>query len=176
MEDYLRIFDGFVYGIPNTRMPLMGVATLVDPSRAPEGKHTLYLYHFEPYNLKDGGSAKWDEIKQEIADGILEAAQEHTTNLGDENILGRWIFSPLDFERYNPAWIAGDFLHMGSFLTQLFANRPLPGWGQYKTPVKKLYMCGPSTHPGGGASGGGRAAVQAIMEDLGIDFKKVIAK
>lgn len=174
-EDYLRFFDDLAYGIPRTEMPLLGVATLVDPTRAPNGKHTLYLYHFEPYNLKDGGPAKWDEIKHEIADGVLEAARSRTTNLWDENILGRWIFSPLDFERYNPAWVCGDFLHMGSFLTQLFGNRPLPGWN-YRTPIKKLYMCGPSTHPGGGASGGGRAAVQVIMEDLGISFRKVIGK
>ena len=96
--------------------------------------------------------------------------------MGAENILGRWISSPLDFERYNPSYTSGDFLHMGMFITQMFANRPVPGWGQYHTPVKKLYMCGPSTHPGGGVNGGGRAAVQTIMEDLGIDFRKVIGR
>lgn len=174
-EDYLRFFDDLAYGIPRTEMPFLGVATLVDSSRAPNGKHTLYLYHFEPYNLKNGGPAKWDEVKQEIADGVLETARKHTVNLGDENILGRWVFSPLDFERYNPAWLCGDFLHMGSYLTQLFGNRPLPGWN-YRTPIRKLYLCGASTHPGGGVSGGGRAAAQIIMEDLGIDFREVIAK
>ena len=42
--------------------------------------------------------------------------------------------------------------------------------------VKKLYMCGSSTHPGPAVSGASRAAVPVIMEDLGISFKKVIAK
>jgi phytoene dehydrogenase-like protein len=42
--------------------------------------------------------------------------------------------------------------------------------------VKKLYMCGASTHPGGGVSGGGRAMTQVLMEDLGIDFKKVVGR
>ncbi|MGA2670536.1 MAG: hypothetical protein ABSF21_03860 [Dehalococcoidia bacterium] len=172
MEDTLRMFEEYVYGIPNTRMPLVSVATLADPTRAPEGKHTLYLYHFEPYNLKDGGPARWDEIKQEVADGILDVARNHIMNLGPENILGRRIDSPLDYERHNPVFITGDFLHVGTFLPQFFANRPLPGWGQYRTPVNKLYMCGSSTHPGGGVSGGGRAAVQVIMEDLSIRFQE----
>ena len=100
--------------------------------------------------------------------------RRHATNLGPENILGRSILSPLDLERYNPAWIEADVNHIALYLSQLFANRPLPGWGHYRTPVKKLYMCGSSTHPGAAVSGGGRASVQVIMEDLGIDFKKVV--
>lgn len=176
LEDYLRAFDEFRYGVPSTIMPMMVVATLFDSTRAPQGKHTMYLYHYEPYNLKDGGAAKWDKIKQEVANGILETLRRHTTNMGAENILGRWIHTPLDIERYNPSFVHGDIGHLGAFVTQFFGNRPLPGWGKYKTPVKKLYMCGSSTHPGGAVTGGGRAAVQVIMEDLGIDFRKVIAK
>jgi len=55
-------------------------------------------------------------------------------------------------------------------------NRPLPGWIQYRTPVKNLYMCGASTYPGPAVGDGGRTSVRVIMEDLGIDFKKVIAR
>ena len=176
MDEYLSMFEEYAHGIPNAKMPTVAVASLIDPTRAPEGKHTLYLFHYETYNLKEGGPGGWDTIKQEVADNILGTLQEHTTNLNTENILGRWIASPLDLERNNPAYINGDFLHMGMFVTQMFSNRPLPGWGQYRTPVEKLFMCGASTHPGGGVNCGGRAAVQVVMEDLGIDFKKVIAK
>ncbi len=77
-------------------------------------------------------------------------------------------------ERYFPSMLAGDISHIGQFLTQFFAHRPLPGMGYYQTPIHKLYMCGNSTHPGFGVAGGGRATVQVIMEDLGIDFRKVI--
>lgn len=175
-DDYLAMFENYVHGVPNTQAPMVGTATRLDPSRAPAGKHTLYVYHYEPYNLKDGGPQKWDQIKQQVADGILEAIRQRTTNMGPSNILGRWIYSPLDFERYNSAWETGDFLHIGMFVTQMFANRPIPGWANYRTPIKKLYMCGASTHPGGGVNAGGRAAVQAIMEDLGIDFRKVIGR
>jgi len=176
MDEFLQLFDQYKYGIPNTTMPLMITATLCDPSRAPAGKHTLYLYHYEPYNLKPGGASRWDAIKQEVADGIMDTVRQRTTNMGPDNILGRHIMSPFDLEKYNPAMIEGDVMHIGVYLSQFLTNRPMPGWGQYKTPVKKLYMCGASTHPGGGVSGGGRAAAQVIMEELGIDFKKVTGR
>lgn len=175
-DELLRLYDDYSYGAYNTGMPILGCATLFDPSRAPEGKHTLYLAHFEPYSLQQKGAGGWDKVKQEVADGVLEIARRHTTNLGEENILGRWIASPLDMERINPSVMSGDIGHIGSFLTQSFGNRPLPGWSQYRTPVERLYMTGASTHPGCGITGGGRATVRAVMEDLGIDFKKVIAR
>lgn len=176
LEDFFRMFEEFTYGIPSAKSPTMSVGTLVDPTRAPAGKHTVYFLHFAPYNLKEGGAARWDEVKQQVADNILETLRKHTTNMGNENIVGRAIMSPLDLERHFPAMPHADFMHIGAFIPQFFSNRPLPGWGQYRTPVKKLYMCGASTHPGGGVTGGGRASVQAVMEDLGIDFKKVAAK
>jgi len=175
-EELLREFDDCYYGIPITSSPSVFCSTLFDPTRAPEGKHTLYIYHLEPYDLKDGEAAKWDEVKEEIADRILETVRQHTTNLGSDNILGRWISSPLDYSRYNAAWIKGDYNHFPLSVTQSYGNRPLPGWGSFRTPVKKLYICGPSAHPGGGVWGSGRATVQVMMEDLDIDFKKVISK
>ena len=176
LEEFLRAFDDYFYGIPKTSMPLLATATVFDPSRAPEGKHTLFLYHYEPYKLKEGGPSKWDNIKQEIADSILETVRKHTTNLIPENVLGRWIMSPFDVPKYFPSMLDGDVGHIGNFLTQSFDLRPFVGWGSYKTPIAKLYMTGASTHPGAGVSGGGRATAQVIMEDLGIDFKKVMAK
>jgi len=175
-EELLRAYDDCYYGIPFTSSPAIVCNTLHDPTRAPEGKHTLYIYHPEPFDLKDGGAARWDEIREEIADRILETLRQHTTNMGPDNVLSRWISSPLDYYRYNPAWIKGDWNHFPLSVTQSYGNRPLPGWGSFRTPVNKLYICGPSAHPGGGVWGGGRATVQVIMEDLNIDFKKVISK
>lgn len=175
MEGYLKAFYDLDFGYPRADLSINIVATKFDKTRAPEGKHTLYLYAFEPFELKDGGAAKWDEIGQEVADSILEQTRKMTTNMGDENILGRNIFTPLDYARHNPSYINGDFAHIGQFLWQQGASRPMLGWGDYRLPVKKLYLCGPSAHPGVGVSGGGRGTVQVIMEDLGIDFEKVIS-
>ncbi len=176
IEEYLRVCEGYTYGTPSARMPLVAVQTILDPTRAPEGKHTMRIYHREPYDLKEGSPGMWDEIKQDVADGMLATLRKHTTNMGPENILERYILSPLDIEREFPAMLHGDGSHISSCLSQKFGNRPMIGWGHYRTPVKKLYMCGPSTYPGGSVICGSRAAVQVIMEDLGIDFKKVVAK
>ncbi|MFC2019081.1 phytoene desaturase family protein [Chloroflexota bacterium] len=172
-EQYYRGFDGFKYGEPAVDFGLAGCSTIYDPSRAPDGKHTLYLFHFEPYNLK-GGAERWDEVKEEVAQGVLDDLRKHTNNMGDENILGKCIFSPYDFARYNPAWVQGDHGHIGAFFHQTFAMRPIFGWGQYRMPPEKLYLCGPSAHPGGGVTGGSRSTAVVIMEELGIDFEKVI--
>ena len=113
-EELLRMYDDYSYGIPNAGMPIMGISTIADPTRAPAGKHTLYLYHFEPYHLRDGGAAAWDQVKNQIADQVLETARRHCTNLDDSNILGTWTASPprlrkneprLDGRRYWAHWI-----------------------------------------------------------------------
>jgi phytoene dehydrogenase-like protein len=176
IDDYRRMFEDFSRGIPGTGMPLIAVPTVYDPTRAPCGQHTVYLYHYEPYKLRDGGASEWDSIKDEIAKKIIEVLSVHISGLDNENVLGMKVFSPLDIERYNPAMQSGDIMHISSSIAQSYGNRPVGGWGQYRTPVKRLYMCGASTHPGGGVTGGGRAAALLIMEDLGIDYKKVVGK
>ena len=51
-------------------------------------------------------------------------------------------------------------------LDQLFFLRPVPGWAQYRTPVRALYLCGSGTHPGGGVMGApGHNAAREILKD-----------
>jgi beta-carotene ketolase (CrtO type) len=95
--------------------------------------------------------------------------------MGPENILARNIKSPLDIERWNPNYVEGDIMGLGAYLYQFMGWRPIPELGHYRTPLDGLYLCGIGTHPGGGVTGGARAAVQVIMEDLGIDFDDVVA-
>jgi len=174
MVDYLRYFDELSYGSIPQMNPYLACVTLHDKSRAPEGKHLICGGTFAPYDLRDGGPQRWDEIREETADRFVDFLRQYISNMGEENILGRFIMSPLDLERHNRAMIQGDFGSIGAYLHQNAGNRPLPGWN-YRTPVKKLYLCGPSCHPGGSVIGGGRAAVQVVMEDLDIDFEKVIS-
>lgn len=166
-------FDSYLNGKTWTKSPLCMTHTRWDKTRAPEGKHTLYMYHYEPYNLEEGPE-HWDEIREQFADEVLGFLRTRTTNMGPENVIGRWMSSPIDNERRNPAWIEGNFNHIGSYLAQQYGNRPFPEVQDYRMPVDKLYMCGPSMYPGPGVIGGGRAAVQNVMEDLGIDFDDVI--
>jgi len=177
LEDFRRMFDDLRYGeIPTKALaPFVVTPTVHDPTRAPEGKHTLYLWNYVPYWLKDGGPSKWDGIKEKVADSILEWLRRYSTNMGPENILARKVISPLDFARWNPNLVNGAVLGPGAFMYQYFSYRPIPELGQYRTPVDGLYLSGHATHPGGCIAGGGRGTVQVIMSDLGIDFDDVIA-
>jgi phytoene dehydrogenase-like protein len=174
-KECLAWFDGLKYGARPPHFPLVGNQSVHDPSRAPAGKHTVYFYEYAPFRLADGGLEKWDEIREQHADESLEFLRQHTTNMGPENINGRWIMSPADLIRRNPAFVDGDFAHLAAYVEQNLGNRPLPRWN-YKTPVDGLWMCGPSTHPGSGCSCGGRAAVHVILEELGMDIEDVIKK
>jgi phytoene dehydrogenase-like protein len=75
----------------------------------------------------------------------------YTTNF-KSSILGRRILSPLDLER-EFALPGGDIFHGQLSLDQLYSARPVLGHGDYRGPLKGLYMCGAGTHPGGGVSG-----------------------
>jgi phytoene dehydrogenase-like protein len=80
-------------------------------------------------------------------------------------VLGRQIFSPLDLER-EFGLIGGDIFHGALSLDQLFSARPMLGHGNYRGPLRGLYMCGAGTHPGGGVSGApGHNAARAILAD-----------
>jgi len=175
VEEFARAFRDLEYGIPRRDFACYVGQHKVDPTRVPEGKGALHLYGFAPYNLKDGGPKKWDEIGKQVYDGFVADLREMTTNMSDDNILAYNFLTPLDLERHDNAMKHADIGHIGLYSWQLGGNRPVPGWGQYKTPVPKLYMCGASTHPGSGVTGGsGRNSAQVILEDLGLDFDALI--
>ncbi|MFA5938959.1 MAG: NAD(P)/FAD-dependent oxidoreductase [Sinimarinibacterium sp.] len=173
MNEYLKVFDDLRRGVPVAHIPLMIVPTVADKTRAPEGKHILYNYNYAPYALADGGPEKWDEISKDYIARNLAAIRKQTSNMGDDNIIATWSKSPLELERYNPSMPRGDLMHIGAFFHQVMGNRPIPTWN-YRTPIKNLYMCGASTHPGPAVNGASRAAMPVVMEDLGIDFEKVV--
>jgi len=176
-EDFRRLFDDLRYGeIPTKAMaPFVVCPTVLDPSRAPAGKHVLYVWQYQPYSLKDGGPSQWDSIKERVADQVMEYFSRYTTNMGSGNVLKRTVISPRDLERMNPNLVNGSVLGPGAYLYQSFAYRPIPELGRYKTHIEGLYLSGQGTHPGGSICGGGRAMVQVLMQDLGIDFDRVIS-
>ncbi len=175
LSDFRQAFLDQENGIPRRDMVGYIGQHKVDPSRVPAGKSLMYLYAFMPYELENGGARRWDEVGEQVARGFVDDLRELTTNMTDDNIIGISWRTPLDIERDNPAMVGGDIGHMGPYAWQLGGNRPAPGYGQYKSPVGKLYMAGGSTHPGGGVTGGsGRNVAQVLFEDLGLNFDKVI--
>jgi phytoene dehydrogenase-like protein len=175
IEEFARAFRDLEYGYPRRDFACYVGQHKVDPSRIPQGKGALHLYGFAPYNLRDGGPKKWDEIGKQVYEGFIADLRQMTTNMTDDNILGSNFLTPRDLARHDNAMKHADIGHIGLYSWQLGGNRPVPGWGQYKTPVNRLYLCGASTHPGSGVTGGsGRNAAHVILDDLGLDFDRII--
>jgi phytoene dehydrogenase-like protein len=158
-----RAYDEAKYGRYSRRPYIdMVIPSLTDPSVAPPGKHVMSCFvQYAPYNLKEG---TWDEKKEEFGDTVVDTISQYAPNLR-EIILHRQVVTPLDLER---EWglSEGNIFQGELSLEQLFFLRPAPGWAQYRTPVKGLYMCGSATHPGGGIMGApGRNGAMKILDD-----------
>jgi phytoene dehydrogenase-like protein len=174
VEEFAQAFRQLEYGYPVRDFAAYVQQYKADPTRLPAGKGMIHIYAFAPLNLKDGGREKWDVIGSQVADQFIDDLSRLTTNVHRDNIVGKHFMTPLDIQRYNTSLVNTDIQHIGFYSWQLGGNRPVPGWGQYRTPVNKLYLTAGSTHPGGGVTGGpGRNATQVIMEDLGLDFESV---
>ena len=141
--------------------------TVFDASQAPAGKHTAFMWEKLPYAV-DGDPRKWDEIKDGHGRDMLRLWAEFAPNLNDA-VIDSFTRSPLDTERTLPNMQAGDLL-VGSFSNdQVGYHRPFAGAGEYRTPVRGLYLCGGSTHPGGNITGlCGYNAARVIAADLEI--------
>lgn len=164
--EYLqRAYDDAQLGHPARKPALVAMTpSAVDPSIAPEGKHSLYIWaQYHPYTLAD--EQNWDSIREREADRLLETLAEYAPNVAGATT-HRYIQTPLDFER-NTGLLRGNIMHIDMSLDQMFMFRPLPEMSQYKTPIEGLYITGASAHPGGGVSGAsGRNAASALLSDL----------
>jgi phytoene dehydrogenase-like protein len=158
-----RAYDDAKYG-RYSRRPYVDIVipSLTDPSVAPPGKHVMSCFvQYAPYHLKEG---TWDEKREEFGDTVIDTVAEYAPNLRDI-ILHRQVLTPLDIER-KFGLSEGNIFQGELSLEQLFFLRPVPGWAQYRTPVRNLYMCGSATHPGGGIMGApGLNAARKILSE-----------
>jgi phytoene dehydrogenase-like protein len=176
-EDVIRcgrdIKDGrFVEGVP---WLLVATPTLVDPSRAPQGHHTVKLLSPQARGLPEGVN-HWNEIKDEVARRQLEHVRRFVPSLSDENIVASFVKSPADIERSNPHMIHGAF-HGGDRSYPFNGKmRPVPGWAAHRMPIPGLYQKGGTTHTGGSITGfPGRNAAIVMLSDLGRDPAEVMS-
>lgn len=174
-ERLLRIAHDFRVGRAAVDDPplLVLCPTVTDPSRAPEGRHTLKVVGFHPYRLAEG-PRHWDEIKEETAHAHLEHLRRYSA-LPDQRILASHVKSPLDLERMNAHNWHGS-CHGGDMdPSQSGALRPAPGWAGHRTPLPGLYQTGATTHPGGSVSAApGRNAARVLLSDLGLSLEAVL--
>ena len=138
----------------------MVIPSSVDDSLAPLGHHIVNLFvQYAPYSPASGD---WASLREEFADRCIQQINAYAPNFS-ASVLHRQILAPPDIEqRFG---LTGGNIFQGAMpLHQLFSLRPVPGWSDYATPIKGLFLCGAATHPGGGVMGAcGRNAAQAML-------------
>jgi phytoene dehydrogenase-like protein len=162
----------FIDGVP---WLLVATPSLVDPSRAPEGKHTVKLLSPQCHRLPDG-SESWDVVKDRHARNQLEELRRFVPTFTDDAIIARLVKAPPDIEAANMHMINGAF--HGGDRGPAFSGplRPAPGWASHRMPIPGLYQTGGTTHPGGSITGGpGRNAATVLLHDLGQELADVVA-
>lgn len=141
---------------------IIKVPTLADPSMAPEGKHVLSIFGgHAPYTLREG---TWDERRDELYANVLRILEGYFPNIR-KHILHSQVLTPLDLERIFD--LPNGHVHHGEISAdQMFFRRPAAQFGDYRSPIARLYQCGASTHPGGGVTGmPGYNAARVILGD-----------
>lgn len=163
MEALERAYEEARGGRPSSEPIIeMTIPSALDRTLAPAGHHIINLFvQYAPYRLASGN---WDELKDVFADRCVAAINRLAPNFA-ASILHREVLSPLDLER-EYSLTGGNIFHGAMSMHQLFAFRPVPGWSDYRTPIKGLYLCGAGTHPGGGVTAApGRNAAREMLRD-----------
>ena len=139
------------------------IPSLSDSTLAPPGAHVLSAYaQFAPYSLREGN---WETLRDAFGDAVMKTLSHYAPDI-NSLIVERQVLTPLDLER---GWglTGGQIFHGELSLDQFFTMRPLLGWGQYRTPIKGLFLCGSGSHPGTGLTGGsGLNAAREIARQL----------
>jgi phytoene dehydrogenase-like protein len=140
------------------------IPSTLDETLAPSGHHvaSLFCQHVAP-KLPDGRS--WDDARETVADLMIDTVESYAPGF-KASVIARQILSPLDLER-EFGLVGGDIFHGRLSLDQLYSARPVLGHADYRSPIPGLYMCGASTHPGGGVTGApGHNAAREMIRDF----------
>lgn len=130
---------------------------------APEGKHLMLGFaQYGPYELREGS---WDDGgRDEFARRALAAVGAYAPKLED-SIEHLEVLAPKDIEE-RFGLVGGNIMQGELAPDQMFSFRPIPNFGDYRTPVAGMYLCGSGTHPGGGVMGvPGRNAATVVLRD-----------
>jgi phytoene dehydrogenase-like protein len=157
--------DARLTGMSREPIVEMLIPSTLDSTLAPPGAHvaSLFCQHFS-YNLPDGRD--WSQERQRAVNLIFSTVESYAPNFR-ASVVGHSALSPLDLEE-KLGLAGGDIFHGALGLDQLWAARPMLGYGDYRTPLKSLYLCGAGAHPGGGVTGipGHNAAREMLRDGL----------
>ena len=146
--------------------------TNLDPTQAPPGMHTLMTWADVPYNIRRWGDRKlngpesWDDVREEYGDRVEDLLAEYAPNIKTARVQ-RYIHTPLDITRRNQSQLSGTWSGGPCWIHQFYHNRPFPGCGAPRTPIKKLYITEVNMARGTYLTQGYTTAV-AVAEDLGV--------
>lgn len=162
--EYLeRAWDDAKYG-RTSEHPYIEVVfpTVHEKDLAPEGRHiALCFTQFGPYELRDGS---WETEREAYGRKVVRTIAEYCPGF-ESSVEHIEVLAPPDLEeRYG--LIGGNIMQGEMGVNQMFSFRPIPGYGDYRTPIEGLYLCGGGTHPGGGVTGvPGHNCAQAVRGD-----------
>jgi len=160
LDQMARTYQQAVAGLlPDEPVLVVGQPTVVDPSRAPDGKHVLWVQvRMVPAEIRGDAAGQitqtdWTQVKEIYAERALDMIERHAPGLRAK-IISRAVVSPLDLEADNPNLVGGDQVAGSHHLSQNFLFRPALGHATGKTPVDGLYLTGASVWPGAGTGAG----------------------
>ena len=142
----------------------MMIPTMIDPTMAPPGKH--YMSCFVQYAPPKIAGRDWSDADRDaFARACIDQIETYAPGFRDL-ILHVEVRTPRELEA-EVGLTEGNIFQGELTFDQLLFNRPVPGYAQYRSPIRGLWICGSSTHPGGGVMGApGRNAAAEILRDM----------
>jgi phytoene dehydrogenase-like protein len=160
-----KAFDCAKYGyISENPVIEATMPSSIDDSLAPAGKHVMSMFtQYFPYKLTaDAGTL--EENKKRYAERCIDIMTDYAPNFR-RSVIAYQVLAPADLESVF-GLTGGNIMQGAMSLSSLGFMRPLPGYADYRTPVRGLYLCGAATHPGGGVMGAcGYNAAREILRD-----------
>jgi phytoene dehydrogenase-like protein len=160
-----RAHGEFTAGLPPTEPAVLAMTfSAFDDTLAPAGRHNVSVWgQWHPYALASG--ERWDDVRQREGDKLVAAVERFAPGFA-ASVEQAHVQTPLDLER-ELGLRDGQVMHVEMALDQMFLWRPAPGLAGYRVPgVGGVYLCGASTHPGGGVFGAsGRSAATVVLAD-----------
>jgi phytoene dehydrogenase-like protein len=165
MEYIERAYDDAKYGRPSEHPIIEAtIPSALDDTLAPPGQYVMSMFtQYFPYRLAPGLSLP--EEKEKYADRCFDRMNEFAPNF-KRSVIARQVLTPVDLEQ-RFGLTGGNIMQGVMSLSSLSFMRPVPGYADYRTPVRGLYLCGAATHPGGGVMGAcGYNAAREILRDV----------
>ena len=160
LDQMARAYAQAVAGLlPDEPVIVVGQPTAIDPTRAPDGKHVLWVQvRMAPAEIRGDAAGEiterdWAAVKERFADRAIALIERHAPGLRDR-IIARAVVSPLDLEADNPNLVGGDQICGSHHLSQHFMFRPAFGRASGSTPLTGLHLTGAAVWPGAGLGAG----------------------